>query len=77
MHHQSQNFSLKNQIIVYLKFLVIKEVFLRKLIERSHDRKRTFTALGDTHPKDAYLIEQKYIEELDCNFPSGALDRLL
>mgnify|MGYP001596660311 FL=1 len=60
-----------------VKSIMVKVTQLRKLIERSHDRKRTFTALGDTHPKDAYLIKQQYIEELDCNFPSGALDRLL
>ena len=60
-----------------VKSIMVEVTQLRKLIERSQDRKRTFTALGDAHPKDAYLIEQKYIEELDCNFPSGGLDRFI
>ena len=60
-----------------VKSMMVEVTRLRKLVEESQDRKRTFTALGDTHPKDAYLIEQKHIEELDCNFPSGALDTFL
>ena len=60
-----------------VKSMMVEVTRLRRLVEKSHDRKRTFTALGDTHPKDAYLIEQKYIEQLDCNFPSGALDTFL
>ena len=60
-----------------VKSIMVEVTQLRNLIEGSQDRKRTFTALGDAHPKDAYLIEQKYIEELDCNFKNGGLDTLL
>ena len=53
---------------------------LKKLVDKSKDRLRTFTAKGDSHPKDAYLIKQKYIENIKTTMQpetKGQLDRFL
>ena len=53
---------------------------LKKLVDKSKDRLRTFTAKGDSHPKDAYLIKQKYIENIKTTMQpetKGQLDKFL
>ena len=53
---------------------------LKELVNKSKDRLRTFTAKGDMHPKDAYLIKQKYIETIKTTIQpilKGQLDKFL
>ena len=53
---------------------------LKELVDKSKDRLRTFTAKGDMHPKDAYLIKQKYIETIKTTMQpetKGQLDKFL
>ena len=53
---------------------------LKELVDKSKDRLRTFTANGDMHPKDAYLIKQKYIETIKTTIQpilKGQLDKFL
>ena len=53
---------------------------LKELVDKSKDRLRTFTAKGDMHPKDAYLIKQKYIETIKTTIQpilKGQLDKFL
>jgi len=53
---------------------------LKELVDKSKDRLRTFTAKGDSHPKDAYLIKQKYIENVKTTMQpetKGQLDKFL